>query len=347
MSLQDLLSKLHRNDLISPSMVTTIAQHASKLGRNICRDYKTLNAIITRHESLIRKRWLKKSTAQRRAVLLEAWPQMAHSHRPYCSEICENLKEALGPADKRNLPSEACVWPYINLEDLLKPRSLLVFLNARGRNVPFVFALSEDDFSPFAPMSPCGSEPELVKYLLHLSKDPDPERYGCTILVDRELEEYDDDKNGWSYCMRPMLQVLYVQERILSFLVACCKNILHDMSEVEQMSAAVVDEPSDSELELQTDMGHITFAESLSFAPYRNRGSMDFSRLRGYIGSLLTNAKDHLWALREDPSYLSDIILELAQHRSEMIEDGDGRLDKFVDTLEHQVAIVREMVTEA
>jgi hypothetical protein len=55
--------------------------------------------------------------------------------------------------------------------------------------VPFVFALSEDGFSPFAQMSPCGSEPELFKYLLRLSKDPDPERYGFTILVDRELEE--------------------------------------------------------------------------------------------------------------------------------------------------------------
>jgi hypothetical protein len=122
MSLQDLLSKLHRNGPISPSMVATIARHASKFGRNICGDYRTLNAIITRHESLIRKRWLKKSTAQRRTVLLEAWPQMAQSHRPDCSEICENLKEALGPANKRNLPSEACLWPYINLEDLLKPR---------------------------------------------------------------------------------------------------------------------------------------------------------------------------------------------------------------------------------
>jgi hypothetical protein len=327
-------------------MVTTIAKHASSLGSNICKDYKTLNATIVRHEALMRKRWLKKSAYQRRAVLLEAWPGMVESHRPDFMEIANDLEEALCTRDRDDLPSDACTWPYINLEDLMKPRSLLILLNTRWRNVPMWFALSEHEFSPFAETSPCGHEPELEKYKLYFSRVPEPASYGKTVL-DADHDEYPNDTDGFNDCMRPALHVLYIQERIMRFLVECCRNILHDISDERCMSAPVLEEPSTSELSLRDDVGHLSFADSLAVAPYRNRRSLDIPRLRIYIESLLTNAKDHLWALREDPSYLHDTILELADHRYEMIPDSMGRIHPSVDTVAHKASLVHSMILDA
>ncbi|KAF2823904.1 hypothetical protein CC86DRAFT_384433 [Ophiobolus disseminans] len=306
-----LLAKLHRNDPITPSMVTTIARHAAELGKNVCDDYGTLNNTMIRYEALIRKRWLKKTIAQRREVLLRACPNMPEAHRPDCLEMISNLKEALSPANKPMLPSPACIWPYINLEDLTRPKSLLIFLNARGRAAPFTFARTEAVFiSPLAEMSKRGPEPELTNYLLYLSADPDPLKYRSTINVEKTLEECDEDEDSWSYCMRPNLQVLYIQEGIMHFLVACCKHILHDVQE-------------------------------------KYYTSVDFPRLRAYIGSILTNAKDHLWALREDPSYLADTVLEYSEHRIEMTPGKLNHIDPYVDTTEHLNDAVRELITEA
>lgn len=193
-------------------MVTKISQHAAELGKSICEDYGTLSNILMRHEALIRKRWLKKTTAQRREVLLEAWPNMPEEHRPDCLERIGDLGEAFSNADKLKLPSAACMWPYINVEDLSQPKSLLIFLNARGRNPPSAFAMSKAEFSPLAEMSPCDPEPELTQFMLHLSVDPDPTQYGSPIQVDKDISEYDNADGSWTYCMRPTLQVLYMKK---------------------------------------------------------------------------------------------------------------------------------------
>ena len=38
---------------------------------------------------------------------------------------------------------DAFMWPYINQEDLTKPRTLLLFLHTRGRNHPSRFASAD------------------------------------------------------------------------------------------------------------------------------------------------------------------------------------------------------------
>jgi hypothetical protein len=131
-SLCELLLKLHRNDPVPPSLVTTIAKHAAILGESIINDYNTLKNIVLRHEALIRKRWLKKTTIQRRHILLAAWPNMSEMHRPDYVEEMDRLMQAMSTNDKSKLPSDACTWPYINLEDLTKPRSLLIYLTFQG-----------------------------------------------------------------------------------------------------------------------------------------------------------------------------------------------------------------------
>ena len=42
--------------------------------------------------------------------------------------------------------------------------------------------------------------------------------------------------------------------------------------------------------------------------PYRGRSSIEFARLHGHALALLNHASDHLWSLREDPSYFMELI---------------------------------------
>ncbi len=324
--------------------MTTIAKHAGVLGESICADYGTLNNIVTRHETTIRARWLKKSVAQRRQILLEAWPEMPDNHRPDYTEVMSafqnvsnihQVHEEFDVGDKEELPSDAKIWPYINIEDFVKPKSLLIFLNARGRNYPIGFAHSETDFSPLGDLSGCGEEPELSKYKLQFSILPDPAHYGIVVPFDPTLPNFEPGRKSMNLCLRPSLLTLHVQQRVLQFLVACSRLILHDMTEDFLLQGPVQDEPPSSELELRSDIGHITFSDALRIAPYRYRGELDFSRLHEYLSALYTNAKDHIWALREDPSYFAEAFLDSADHQPETIQDRWGRVHPDLDSVQN------------
>jgi len=49
---------------------------------SVFRSWVQLNSILKRYEEPIRKRWLKRNYAQRTAILTEAWPGIAVTHRP-------------------------------------------------------------------------------------------------------------------------------------------------------------------------------------------------------------------------------------------------------------------------
>ncbi|KAI8940775.1 hypothetical protein NX059_002041 [Plenodomus lindquistii] len=346
-SLQELLTILHRNDVVSPELVTTISRHASLLGTSIINDYKTLNGILLRFEGLIRKRWWKKTVAQRQDVLLQVWPNMPVRHRADYFECTCHFKESLSNSNQPVIPSDTRMWPYINLEDLTKPQSLPVFLNSRGRNVPMEFSPSDATFSPLSEMSPCVVEPELQKYWLHFGKGLDPSTYGQTVLDKKDGTDYKRSGQGYYFCMRPSLQILHIQARIMSFLVGCSKAILHDITESELLGSPVMSEPPCEDLHQHEVSGHLAFSDAVVMAPYRKRDSVDFGRLQGYIGSLLTNAKDHLLALREDPSYFSDEIHDRIEHDIEMIPDVAGRTSNLVDRPIYIDYIVGGIVKEA
>ncbi|EDU40028.1 conserved hypothetical protein [Pyrenophora tritici-repentis Pt-1C-BFP] len=280
LGLDQLLIKLHRNEEVSPSLVKSIAAHASTLAENICTNYTTLHTILTCHESTIRRRWSKKS------ILLTAWPNVPEFHRPdyrafastfATSDNADELEDT--PVAERILPPDENTWPFINLEDLSKPKCLLTFLNSRDRNPPYLFALTEEYFSPLATLPPCGPKPELKKHL------------NAAIRV---IEEYSVTEDG--------------------FLVACSQHILHGMSEEVLLCGHVQEQPPASDLEMHRDFGQTDFSDLLMAAPYRNRRSLDFSRLRDYFSALYTSAKDHILALREDPSYFAEVFEELAYH---------------------------------
>ncbi|EUC40314.1 hypothetical protein COCMIDRAFT_109140 [Bipolaris oryzae ATCC 44560] len=353
--LSQLLSQLCEDKTISEHLITTVASHTSSLSEKISNDYRDLNRILVRHEGVIRQRWLGKTVAERRDLLIQAWPNMPEKHRPDCTEtnvwpdyakLSDDLKKSRGTHNKRGLPSAHKIWPFINLEDLTKPISLLVYLNARGRNVPFTFTLLEDTFSPLAAMSLSQCDPGTPQYALRVSNEASPTLRVGIHLVDNTQGPLIRTESEIHVCPRNGLYKLYIQQKITAFLVACTKLILHDMDQDTLYCSAIQEEPPSSELELPSDLGSTSFADIYVVAPYRNRGCIDFLKLREYFEELYINAKDHISALREDPSYFADQFKDACEHSSGMIPDRSGKIDSQVEKKSFLIWTAARMITD-
>lgn len=108
--------------------------------------WMSIRNVLQSYEDLIQSRWLKETRSRRREMLLAAWPDMPEEHRP---DLARFFRAISKPEPIDMSPS---IWPYINLEDLLKPKSLLIFLNSRGRHHPSNFAHSDLELSPMYKM---------------------------------------------------------------------------------------------------------------------------------------------------------------------------------------------------
>ncbi|KAK1147326.1 hypothetical protein N8T08_001403 [Aspergillus melleus] len=114
-----------------------VRREASARSDRIWVNFETLHRILQRHEAKIRKRWYKKNTAQRLAILLDAWPDMPEVHRPDFAAFREMTDESRDSG----LRHKSCfVWPYINQEDLRSEKVLPLLLNSRGRHPSSQFA---------------------------------------------------------------------------------------------------------------------------------------------------------------------------------------------------------------
>ena len=57
-------------------------KQATEMSRDVLANWNRLHQILERHEEVVRKRWLKKTKAQRKSLLLKISPEMPLFHRP-------------------------------------------------------------------------------------------------------------------------------------------------------------------------------------------------------------------------------------------------------------------------
>jgi len=81
--------------------ITECRKQSNELRSDIFSSFEALKTMLAYHEDLIRRRWMKKSRAQKKEILLIAWPGMSARHRPDMDEkvylqeakiICGSLK---------------------------------------------------------------------------------------------------------------------------------------------------------------------------------------------------------------------------------------------------------------
>lgn len=220
------------------------------------------------------------------------------------------------------------MWPYLNLEDLTKPRPFLLMEKARGRNHPSYFASADRE----------------AMHLGHVIQAIVPTFLNCyTVLLNRltdrnadheygKLISWDDHPDSFSWVMSQQqfhpgeaLLVLEAQDRLMSFLVDCCKQILHDIPS-DQLTSNIYPIRPEPSLKSDVDVaGYASMAAMAAEAPYRLPISLDISRISSLLSAVAVDKEDHLWSLREDPGYFDQSVLDYADHRAEMVLDTLGK----------------------
>ena len=185
-----------------------VRSKARVLSEKVLDNWKLLSNITERYEATIQKRWIKKTKEQRKKILIGAWPKMSLSHRPDFAAF--KTKPAGQTGDSRR---EAYMWPYINLEDLLKSKVLfLLLLNSRGRNKPNAFAQADFDACRFGRVTSALVPAFLNEHVMIFTGRDTPETYGELIA----WSDHPKPSIGSHHIAEPFLEKDFLSSRFRS-----------------------------------------------------------------------------------------------------------------------------------
>ena len=316
--------RLPWTEMLSAENVRRQSQETSS---QIFNDWDLLRGIVERHELTIQKRWIKKTRGSRTKILLAAWPKMSTHHRPdYAAFRRETHREREAGTKFR----DAFLWPYINLEDLSKPKTLPMFLNARARNPPCAFTMADKNAIRLGYATNVVVPGFLPGYTMMFTNRKNPRAYGELISWDQDQDAFEWLISGKGIHPGQGVIILEVQQRTLSFLLDCCRMILHDVPLEKLLSDEypILKSPSVSG---DTQDGYASLAILTAEAPYRAPTTLDLARLESLFAAKKAAAEDHLWALREDPAYFAYTLMEIKEHRLELVKDRRGRVHPMAE----------------
>ncbi|ETS86949.1 hypothetical protein PFICI_00777 [Pestalotiopsis fici W106-1] len=300
-----------------------VRELAARRSERIFAGYRLLQSILERHESTIQKRWEKKSRPQRLSILLGAWPDMPLTHRPDFAAFRRNSNNIPRVAAQHR---SAFLWPSINQEDLGDPRTLPLLLNARGRNHPHVFAAADGEQSHLGKVTMAIVPVFLNEHVILINGMPEQKDYGKLLAWSEHEDAFDWMHERKQFLPGEGLLILEFQERLLGFLVECCQKILHDIPADRVAGDEYPIQPEPSLKEGVDATGFSTLGVLAREAAYRPPAKLDLGKIESLLAARTVRAEDHIWAMREDPSYFADILLDMKEHRQEMIKDLRGGL---------------------
>ncbi len=147
--------------------------------------------------------------------------------------------------------------------------------------------------------------------------------YGHLISWDEDSDALDMMGKGAGIQPGEGLVVMEIQQRKMQFLLQCAQTILQDLP-LEDLD--VPKQPMGKEMELSgRDSDWPSLTMEILEAPYREPERFDISRIRIFIDARKNHAVDHIYSLREDPSYFQDTVLDWSEHRQERILTAEGR----------------------
>jgi hypothetical protein len=285
--------------------------------REVLVQWTQLKAIVERHEATLRKRWMEMTVEKRQQLLLSVWPHMPPLHRP------DFVEEFIEPIDKAVAGG---LWPFINLEDLTDRKFLMTFINSKSRSHPEKFSLTEFGYFCDVQMFPEQGDrfPDCRLQLVNeLTEGSGKTGYGCVFMFPDIEAAAEWERRDCGCNLTEGLLTLLAQHGIYSFLARCCEQILHDITPADLISHMYPVKPEPPSLFNKED-NHSSFADAAKRLPYVSREKPDFPRLRYLISAAFSEARDHFWLLREDPSYFKDTFESINDHRAYKtpLEDG-------------------------
>lgn len=316
-------------DLPSPKPLELdqIRTIASTLAHDVFADWTALNATLKRFEALIQKRWLKKSAKQRRETLTGVYPNIPLVHRPDFENFRNYKNRHISRS--RTCDAEAHLTPYMNLEDLMQGHILLLFINSRGRNLPSMFASSDAERAHLSGEWIERSEKDGFAMCFFDKKTPRQyARVDKVSTLPRRI--------GTAHSVTPPygLITLEIQQTIYRFLLRCVKSILHDVPLADHKLAPFQTEPSaiqDPRIAWQS------VSQTTLEADYCEPQVTGLMRYKLLVQGLRLNAEDHVWSLRDDPSYFLETLREWREYRT----------DSGPETPEHWRDVAAQMLDDA
>jgi len=178
----------------------------------------------------------------------------------------------------------------------------------------------------------------------------DLHEYGKLLSWDEHPDAFD-----WMHTRRQFLpgeglMVLEAQDRLLRFLVECCHQILCDIP-VEELTASKFPVQPEPQLKSEKELsGFESLAVMAAEAPYRPPPKLDLGRIESVLAGRVSEAEDRVWALREDPCYFLDELMEVKEHRQETLRDTFGDTHPTLKTVHQETfwaRACRTLPTEA
>ncbi|KAI1470128.1 uncharacterized protein F4812DRAFT_315322 [Daldinia caldariorum] len=315
---------------------------AETRSNNIFSSYATLHDILLRHEATIQRRWTKKKEQKRQKFLLDAWPNMAEKHTP-------DLQAYLHSTEQEHL-RDCYLVPQINQEDLIKPRPFLLLLKARGHNPPPEFA--SVDFSSMS-LGVITKAIEIVmmpNHFMALNGASNADEYGKLLEISKCPDASEWLRTGKQFPIGPSLLVLEAQEKIMRFLVTCCRNILHDIPACNLTADCFPIRPEPYLETGKESYGFNSLAEIDEDVSYQPSSKLDLDTIELVLSAKLSALEDNLWAVREDPGYFLEQLIEHEEHRIEQVKDANGhgypssQEERYITLCAH---VCSEIITES
>lgn len=171
----------------------------------------------------------------------------------------------------------------------------------------------------------------LNEYVMVLNGMTGPDEYGKLVAWEDHPDAFDWMASRKQFLPGEGLLILEAQERLLSFLVHCCKQVLHEIPEETLTGDAFPIKPQPQFRTEAEVNGYDSLAVMAAEAPYRVPARLDLERIQSLLAARTSAAEDHLWALREDPGYFAATQQDIEEHRQEMIKDTQGRAHPVFD----------------
>ncbi|KAI1320308.1 hypothetical protein F5Y16DRAFT_417493 [Xylariaceae sp. FL0255] len=317
----DFMMKVQLNEGQEPTKKIPIAkvrEHVPVSSQKIWANYDLLNQILRLHEPTIQSRWVRKTRQERQRILLAHWPEMPKYHRPDLPALRElsshpDTVSLWKPHEdsRQVIKKDHYMWPYMNQEDLLTSSNMLVLLNSR----------EEGHYADH--------------YWMCLNNAQNPKEYGELIFEHGSATARRDTSLKHELRIPDGLLVLEAQERLLGFLVSFCQLVLGEISP-KVFTSPKFQEVPEPQLEIEKASGGVGSLGMMTVeAQYRVPSKLDLSQIELVIRSRLASIEDHLWALRGDPAYFREQLMEIRQHLGHEIKDASGSVgttDEYVWT---------------
>ncbi|OTA86432.1 hypothetical protein M434DRAFT_15834 [Hypoxylon sp. CO27-5] len=319
-ALQQILERLFGKNtcLLEPGEVVN---KAAELTSKIFQSQDELRAILGHYGEKICCRWRERGLVKREEILLKAWPNMTAARRPETISSLRSLQTGSNNVFDSQT-REAYTWPYINLKSLCTDDRLLLFLDSRSRNHPSVFAFSDLGAAGFGmkhAIIPVGYL-YWCSMMIHVGtgEEERSSQYGVLKFPDPTSLDWDastsdtEDLSLDNIGIPPGegILMLEIQERIMKFLVDCCRLILQDIPEAQGplIGPTPPDVPSISPPLVDENSSPTSLETIRAEAPYRVPSMINFRQLHRLVSAHRSDAEDRFWALREDPAFFSEAI---------------------------------------